>query len=223
MARKKSFEAQLLDNLTKVARSGGGRGKGASGPGGVLGVLLTLILVVLFSWLQTRDGGDAAQNDDSNSRPSAESSVDGTLPDVPDSETVEIERCVDGDTFVVRLASGATERVRLIGANTPETVKPNSPVEPFGPEASEFSKRRVQEAGGRATLVADGDRRDRYDRRLAFVYLADSQISLNEELARAGLAKVETKYRYSAEMKRRLVAAENAAKKDGLGIHSLAP
>lgn len=222
MARKKSFEAQLLDNLTKVARSGGGRGRG-KGPGGVWGVLLTLLLVVLFSWLQTRDGGDAARNGDSSSRPSAESSVDETLPDVPDAETVEIERCVDGDTFVVRLASGATERVRLIGANTPETVKPNSPIEPFGPEASEFSKRRVEEAGGRATLVADGDRRDRYDRRLAFVYLADSQISLNEELARVGLAKVETKYRYSAEMKRRLVAAENAAKKDGLGIHSLAP
>ena len=140
---------------------------------------------------------------------------------VPDVETGVVERCVDGDTLIVRFGDGTTERVRLIGANTPETVKPNSPVEPFGPEASAFTKRRVEEAGGAVRLVADGDRRDKYGRRLAFVYLADSEVSLNEELTRVGFAKAQTQYRFSSEMKRRLEAAEDAARREKLGIHSL--
>ena len=42
---------------------------------------------------------------------------------------------VDGDTVDVDLG-GRTERVRLLGIDTPETVDPDRPVECFGPEAS---------------------------------------------------------------------------------------
>ncbi|MEX2659576.1 MAG: thermonuclease family protein, partial [Acidimicrobiales bacterium] len=48
----------------------------------------------------------------------------------------EVIRVVDGDTIEVRIA-GEAERVRLIGIDTPETVDPRSPVDCFGPEASE--------------------------------------------------------------------------------------
>ena len=48
----------------------------------------------------------------------------------------EVRRAVDGDTLL--LNSGA--RVRLQGINTPETVKPDSPVEAWGPEASQFTR-----------------------------------------------------------------------------------
>src|SRR5215212_5435625 len=48
-------------------------------------------------------------------------------------------RVVDGDTVVVDI-DGQHETVRLIGIDTPETVKPDSPVECFGPEASAFTK-----------------------------------------------------------------------------------
>src|SRR5262245_5648382 len=54
----------------------------------------------------------------------------------------QVLRAVDGDTIL--LANHA--RVRLIGANAPETVKPDSPVEPWGPEASQFTKKFL--AGG---------------------------------------------------------------------------
>ncbi|MBP5620832.1 MAG: thermonuclease family protein, partial [Thermoguttaceae bacterium] len=71
--------------------------------------------------------------------------------------------------MIVVTSSGARERVRLIGANTPETVKKDWPIEPFGPEASEYTKLRVEETGYVATLVADGNAYDQYNRRLAFV------------------------------------------------------
>ncbi len=141
---------------------------------------------------------------------------------VPKIERVTVERCVDGDTLIVALANGKKERIRFIGANTPETVKPNHPVEPFGPEASAYTKRRVAEAHNVATLVADGSTYDRYNRRLAFVYLGNDRISLNEELCRQGLAKAETQYTFSKEMKERLKAAAALAEREGLGIYSLA-
>jgi len=48
-----------------------------------------------------------------------------------------VERVVDGDTFVAR-RDGRRVRVRLIGIDAPESVKPDSPVECYGPEASAF-------------------------------------------------------------------------------------
>ena len=48
----------------------------------------------------------------------------------------QVRRVVDGDTFV--LDSGA--RIRLMGVDTPETVKPNHPVEPFGPRPRSLPK-----------------------------------------------------------------------------------
>ena len=141
---------------------------------------------------------------------------------VPSVERVTIERCVDGDTLIVITSTGERERVRLIGANTPETVKANSPVEPYGPEASAYTKMRVEETGNVATLVADGSTYDKYNRRLAFVYLGDEQFSLNEDLCRQGLAKAETQYSFSKEMKLRLTQAADVARSEGLGIYSLA-
>ena len=47
-------------------------------------------------------------------------------------------RVVDGDTIQVEV-DGQRENVRLIGIDTPETKRPNTPVECFGPEASAFT------------------------------------------------------------------------------------
>lgn len=213
--RKSSLEQELAKNIVRAFFKGRGR---QNGPKGLGGVVMLLAVVALFAFLQGRGvrlDGDSA----TTSAPTA--STADALRAVPDVETGVVERCVDGDTLIVRFDDGTTERVRLIGSNTPETVKPNSPVEPFGPEASAFTKRRVEEASGAIRLVADGDRRDKYGRRLAFVYLADSEVSLNEELVRQGFAKAQTQYRFSSEMKRRLEAAEAAARREKLGIHSL--
>ena len=213
--RKSSLEQELAKNIARAFFKGRGR---KSGPKSVGGVLRLLILVAVVSFFEGRDGRFSDVLTPGGSGTSAPT-ADALRP-VPDVESGVVERCVDGDTLIVRFDDGTAERVRLIGANTPETVKPNSPVEPFGPEASAFTKRRVEEASGAVRLVADGDRRDKYGRRLAFVYLADSEVSLNEELARSGFAKAQTQYRFSTEMKRRLEAAEDAARREKLGIHS---
>ena len=45
-------------------------------------------------------------------------------------------RVVDGDTVDVQFEDGRTERIRLIGIDTPEVVDPRRPVQCFGREAS---------------------------------------------------------------------------------------
>ncbi len=116
----------------------------------------------------------------------------------------QVKRVVDGDTIVL----GNNARVRLIGADTPETVKPNWPVEPWGPEATRFTRDFL--AGGTVQLQLDRERVDKYGRFLAYVWVDDRM--LNEELIRAGLARAKTQYRYSPSMKGRFRRAEEEAR-----------
>lgn len=96
-----------------------------------------------------------------------------------------VKRVVDGDT--VELASG--EKVRMIGVDTPETVKPNHPVEPYGKEASDFTKRLLTDQ--QVTLKFDVEPYDRYKRLLAYIYLQDGTF-VNEKLVREGYARIMT-------------------------------
>jgi micrococcal nuclease len=126
----------------------------------------------------------------------------------------EVRRVVDGDTLL--LTSGA--RVRLQGIDTPETVAEDRPVEPWGPEASQFTKDFIQRAHDHVRLTFSLERKDRHDRFLAFVWNGD--VMLNEELVRAGLAHARLDYRYAAPMKRRLAAAQEEARRAGRGLWS---
>jgi micrococcal nuclease len=134
-------------------------------------------------------------------------------PRAVESGTYRVARVVDGDTLVL---ADPAERVRLIGANAPESVKPNWPVEPYGPEAAAFTREFL--AGGQIRLEFDGSPRDKYGRILAYVYVGDRM--LNEELIRAGLARAEMQYHYSAAMKSRFRRAEAQAKAARRGIWS---
>jgi micrococcal nuclease len=127
----------------------------------------------------------------------------------------QVARVVDGDTLL--LVSGA--RVRLQGIDTPETVAEDRPVEAWGPEASQFTKDFIAHAGGRLRLTFSLERRDRYDRFLAFAW--NGERMLNEELVRAGLAEARRDFRYSGTMKRRLAAAQEEARRAGRGIWSV--
>ena len=124
----------------------------------------------------------------------------------------QVDRVVDGDTLVL----ANQHRVRLIGADTPETVRPNHPVEPWGPEATEFTRRFV--AGGEVRLQFDGPQKDKYGRWLAHVWVGDRM--LEEELIRAGLATAETGYSYSSAIKARFLQAQSHARAAGRGIWS---
>ncbi len=76
---------------------------------------------------------------------------------------------VDGDTIDVEIG-GRIERVRLIGIDTPETKKPNSPIECFGPEASEFTATLLP-VGAVVRIERDVVGRDDYGRLLGYVHL----------------------------------------------------
>jgi micrococcal nuclease len=102
----------------------------------------------------------------------------------PASSTVLVTRVVDGDTIEARI-EGEAEDVRLIGVDTPETVKPGEPVQCFGPRASAFTHRQLD--GRRVRLVFGVERRDIYGRLLAYAYL-DGRL-FNSTLLRRGLAR----------------------------------
>ena len=122
---------------------------------------------------------------------------------------------VDGDTLRIIDSAGTKYYVRLIGADTPETMKPNTPVEPFGLEASDFTKKKIAESNNRVRLAFDGDQVDKYGRCLAMVYLQmpdGKEVWLNELLIREGLARAQLQYRYSKGAKTAFQQAEAEAK-----------
>jgi micrococcal nuclease len=129
-------------------------------------------------------------------------------------------RVVDGDTIVVRLA-GREERVRLIGIDTPESVKPGSPVECFGKEASGHLASLLPE-GTVVRLKGDVEQRDRYGRLLAYVYRDADGLFVNAVMARDGFAEpltVPPNVAHTAE----LATAARSARESGRGLWAACP
>ena len=79
-----------------------------------------------------------------------------------------VTRTVDGDTIIVN-ADGKNLRVRLIGADTPETVHPKKPVQFYGKEASAFTKKIL--SNKKIWLEYDVSPLDKYKRHLAYIWL----------------------------------------------------
>jgi micrococcal nuclease len=96
-----------------------------------------------------------------------------------------VTRVVDGDTLKARVA-GRTETVRVIGLDTPESVKSGTPVECFALRASAEAERLLP-VGAAIRLESDPTqaKRDRYGRLLAHVWLADGTL-FAEQMIRGG-------------------------------------
>jgi micrococcal nuclease len=103
----------------------------------------------------------------------------------PSSATMK--RVVDGDTIDIEIG-GNTERVRLIGINTPETKHPTKGVECFGPEASAYAEQLLP-TGTQLRVERDIEARDKYGRLLLYVYIANSNIFVNLDLVMQGYAR----------------------------------
>ena len=107
--------------------------------------------------------------------------------------------------------------------DTPETVKPDSPVEWMGPEASRANTALVE--GRTVVLEKDVSETDQYGRLLRYVWIVDRDRWTMVEPRRSsehGFAQVETDppdVRYAD----RFVAAERAARDAGLGLWGPAP
>ncbi len=98
---------------------------------------------------------------------------------------VTVKSVTDGDTF--KTSKG--EKIRLLGINTPETRHDTSAAQPFGNKA----KQALQDLIGhkQVRLTFDKEKKDRYGRTLAHVYLRDG-LWVNAELVQRGLAHVYT-------------------------------
>lgn len=113
-----------------------------------------------------------------------------------------VTRVIDGDTIVI-VINGVSEKIRLIGVDTPETVDPRKQVECFGKEASELTKTLLLDTP--VILEADptqGDR-DKYGRLLRYVFLEDGTL-INEKIISLGYGHeytYRTPYKYQDEFK----------------------
>jgi micrococcal nuclease len=103
---------------------------------------------------------------------------------------------VDGDTVKLMIDDKLTT-VRLIGIDTPETVHPTKPVEPYGKRASEFLHNLL--AGGSVFLEYGAERTDKYGRQLAYLYRAPDGLFVNLEIVRQGYGRAYTRYPFKYE------------------------
>jgi micrococcal nuclease len=132
-----------------------------------------------------------------------------------------VEKALDGDTLLAEVG-GRMERVRLIGIDAPEHGP--GKIEPLGPEATAFTRR---EAEGRMVYLEPGrERRDRYRRLLAYVWLSRSSTApedlLNYRLLARGLARLHL-HPPNLDHALALWRAEREARKRGLGIWKASP
>jgi micrococcal nuclease len=114
--------------------------------------------------------------------------------DLPDHVGVVLQ-VVDGDTFDLEIG-GRTERVRLIGIDTPEIAhaeggSDDAVDECYGPEARDYLRSELP-AGTEVRLSRDIVGRDDYGRLLAYVHRRTDDVFVNEALVAGGYARVMT-------------------------------
>ncbi|MGB9753587.1 MAG: nuclease [Roseiflexus castenholzii] len=196
-------------------------GRALSVTAGVI-IIVALVLIVVGFISARSDLFLSPETPSSRPLPDAPTSAPVSLPPSPTSlilpegrDRAIVTNVTDGDTIEVSLG-GVTERVRLIGVDTPETSHPSRPVECFGREAAAFT--RAMLSGQTVVLEADPtqDNRDRFNRLLRFVWLPDGRLA-NYEIIAQGYGfeyTFRTPYRYRAEFR----AAERAAREAQAGL-----
>jgi micrococcal nuclease len=123
-----------------------------------------------------------------------------------------VKRVVDGDTILVTV-NGQEYRVRYIGVNAPESVKPDTTPEPYGLKASDYNKQLVD--GRDVCLERDESNEDKFGRWLRYVYLGGALV--NEQIVREGYARAVT-YKPDVKYQSLLDAAEREARQADRGL-----
>ena len=108
----------------------------------------------------------------------------------------EIKRVLDGDTIDVIIDLGfdlaKTERVRIAGVDTPEKSTSNLEEKALGIDATEWLKDKLEGAiDGDDDLVIRTELVGgvgKYGRLLGWLYIGDSDLSLNEQMITEGYA-----------------------------------
>jgi micrococcal nuclease len=145
----------------------------------------------------------------------------GPSDDVPNSTVAAIvTRVVDGDTIKVSVG-GRKDTVRYIGMDTPESVKPNTPVQCYA-EIASHENARLLPPGQAVKLVVGDEARDRYGRLLAYVYRSADGLFVNAELLRGGFAHTLT-IAPNDRLAPRFAQIEEQARSTGRGLWRACP
>ncbi|MDR1149684.1 MAG: thermonuclease family protein [Spirochaetaceae bacterium] len=129
-----------------------------------------------------------------------------------------VTRHVDGDTVYITIKDPPaglkeTEKVRMIGVDTPETVHPGKGLEYMGREASGFTKTALLDKD--VFIALDWDNRDKYGRLLVYIYTLDGKCH-NAELIKQGFAHAYTRFPFQFLEEFRLLEKDARAAKKGL-------
>ncbi len=140
---------------------------------GILGLSLLFIIVLIVLLFKGSSPSD----------PTDGSSNKGNL--------YQVLRIIDGDTVEIEYEGDRTS-VQLIGVNAPETVHPSKPPERFGSEATAFIQSLLLDKF--VYLDFDGDKKDKYDRLLAYVYRDSDDLFVNLEIIRQGYGQTDARF-----------------------------
>ncbi len=145
-------------------------------------------------------------------------------PSVLNNSIVYVQKVYDGDTFLIENSI----KIRLIGVDTPESSESNklfrdsakSGIKPekiirLGKISYSFTKKMCEHK--RVRLEFDNQKKDRYGRLLAYVYLPDGQM-LNELIIRSGYGFAYIKFPFKEEYRSRFIFAQEEAKKTAMGL-----
>lgn len=140
-----------------------------------------------------------------------------------ESESALVIKVIDGDTIDI-LKSGKTERVRLVGIDTPEPYSknnekkwnglPDSHLRIWGVNAFNYTHERVYRKEVNISYDAIQGQKDEFGRTLAYIYINDKNINL--ELVQNGYARVYTEKKSDLYLK--LIEAETKAKINKVGL-----
>ena len=140
-----------------------------------------------------------------------------------------VVKVVDGDTVYVVAENGTEYKLRLLGVDTPETYRKNSPNEyimtdgryisnitylkVWGINAKDYAKKELD--GKKVIVVFDNraPKKDRYNRYLTYVFVDDE--NFNENLIKYGYARV---YISDFELKKKFLEEEKYAKEHRIGM-----
>lgn len=127
----------------------------------------------------------------------------------------KVVKVVDGDTIDLDYF-GKTERVRMIGVNTPESVDPRKPVECYGKEAAIEAAKLL--ANKMVSIESDKtqDDRDKYGRMLRYVKIKDGPF-YNLEIIKRGFA-YEYTFKVPYAQQKNFKSAQTDAQKNQRGL-----
>lgn len=132
----------------------------------------------------------------------------------------KVVRVVDGDTMKVAFTDGGKDKeetIRLLLVDTPESVDPEKPVQPFALDASNYAKTML--TGKDVQLELDVSERDKYGRLLCYLYIGDKMF--NELLLENGYARVAYIYPPNVKYVDQFREIQKKAQQKGLNIWSV--